>query len=329
MTGLPITCPKSDKLGILDGTLLEHCLRDLHEAGDVGALHIIDGAVRTGSVLDALLVDAFHDPVKLVVDFLCGPAEVSCILGHFETGGSDTTCVDSLSRGEEDAVVLEEVDSARLASHVGHLAAAPATVGLEFLRVILAELVLESARESNVARDAPSLLASDELGLLREPGSHILDHVPVGSAHVEHIVIHLRSHSVRNVADTVRTGDSDDLSTKLGSLHDCAPSDVTEAGDADLLVLDVLSSLAEKVLGEIEGTETGSLRTEDGSTPGSSLSGEDAGVVLAGELLVHSVEESDLTATYTYVTCRDVLVRTDAAPEFEHEGLAETHDFGI
>ena len=221
------------------------------------------------------------------------------------------------------------MDGTRLATHVGNLAAAPATVGLQFLGIVLAELVLERARESDVARDAPSLLAGDELNLSRELGGEILDHIPVGGTHIKHIFIHLRSHSLRNMAYSVRAGDGDNLGTELGSLLHSAPSHVTEAGDADLLAGDVLASLVEKVLGEIEGSETGGLRTKDGSSPCGTLSGKDPGVVLAGELLVHSVQEADLTSTYTYVTRRDVLVWADAAPELKHEGLAETHDLSV
>ena len=54
--------------GGLDHTLLEHSLSDLHEAGDVSALHVVDGAVSLAAVLHALLVDALHDPVKLSVN---------------------------------------------------------------------------------------------------------------------------------------------------------------------------------------------------------------------------------------------------------------------
>ena len=221
------------------------------------------------------------------------------------------------------------MDGTRLATHVGNLAAAPATVGLKLLGVILAELVLESAREGDVARDAPSLLAGCELNLSRELGGEILDHIPVGGTHIKHIFIHLRSHSLRNMAYSVRAGDGDNLGTELGSLLHSAPSHVTEAGDADLLAGDVLASLVEKVLGEIEGTETGGLRTKDGSSPCGTLSGKDPSVVLTGEFLVHSVQVADLTSAYTHVTGRDVLVRTDAAPELKHERLAETHDLSV
>lgn len=57
------------------------------------------------------------------------------------------------------------------------------------------------------------------------------------------------------MAYSVRAGDGDNLGTELGSLLHSAPSHVTEAGDADLLAGDVLASLVEKVLGEIEGSK--------------------------------------------------------------------------
>ncbi len=85
----------------------------------------------------------------------------------------------------------------------------------------------------------------------------------------------------------------------------------------------------EEVLGEIERAEAGSLRTEDRTAPGHSLAGEDTGVVLACQFLIHAVEETYLAAADTYVARRDILVRADAAPELEHEGLAETHDFRV
>ncbi len=81
------------------------------------------------------------------------------------------------------------------------------------------------------------------------------------------------------------------------------------------------------MLGEIEGAEAGSLGTEDGTTPCAAFTGENACVVLACELLVHTVEVTNFAAAYAYVACRDVLVGADAVPELKHESLAETHDF--
>ena len=60
----------------LDDSLLEHSLSDLHEAGNVGTLDIVNMTVCLCTELNASLVDALHDEVQLVVNFLCGPADV-------------------------------------------------------------------------------------------------------------------------------------------------------------------------------------------------------------------------------------------------------------
>ena len=267
--------------------------------------------------------------MELLIDFLAAPADVRSVLRHLEARGSHATGVDSLARSEEHAIVLEEVDSARLAAHVGDLAAAPGAVGLQFLRVVFRKLVLESAREGDVAFHAPGLLARGEDSLARELGSHVLDLVAVRSTHHKHVVDHFLGDTVGNLADTVRAGDGDDLRTKFSSLGGSAPSHVAEAGQSHGAALDVLAGLVQQVLGEIEGTETGSLRTEDRTAPGSTLASEHTRVVLAGELLVHTVEITDLTAADTDVTGRDVLIRADALPQLGHEGLAETHDLVV
>ena len=54
----------------LDDTLLEHGLSHLHEAGDVGALHVVNMTVGLCTELNASLVDALHDVVQLIVNFL-------------------------------------------------------------------------------------------------------------------------------------------------------------------------------------------------------------------------------------------------------------------
>ena len=82
------------------------------------------------------------------------------------------------------------------------------------------------------------------------------------------------------------------------------------------------------VLKEVNSAEAGSFRTDERASERKSLSGEHA-VVLAGKLLVHSLEITDLAAAYSDVTCRNVHVRTYVSPELKHEGLAETHDLSV
>ena len=102
----------------LDDTLLQHGGGHLHEAGYVGALHVVHGTVRLLSELNALRVDGSHDEVKPFVNLLCTPAYMGSVLSHFKAGSGDAAGVHSLSRGEHHAVVLEIVDCSGLAAHV-------------------------------------------------------------------------------------------------------------------------------------------------------------------------------------------------------------------
>ena len=83
------------------------------------------------------------------------------------------------------------------------------------------------------------------------------------------------------------------------------------------------------MLHEIHSTETCSLRTENRAAPSHSLACKDTCIVLLSKLLVHSVHIADLSSADSYVTCRNVLVRTYHLPELEHESLAEAHDLSV
>jgi len=54
----------------LDDALSHHGVSYLHEAGDVGALHVVDVAVSLLAIFHAVLVDIVHDGVQTVVNFL-------------------------------------------------------------------------------------------------------------------------------------------------------------------------------------------------------------------------------------------------------------------
>ena len=267
--------------------------------------------------------------MQTIVHFFSLPTEMFCILCHLETGGCYATCVNGLTRRKEDTVGLEEMDSARLASHVGNLATTPATVGFELLCIVLGKLVLEGTRQGDVARDRPCFLSRCELTILRELIRHILYFITVRCTHNEHIINHFLGDTVRDGYHAVRTGDRHHLSAQLDRFGSRAPSHVTEAGDRYFLALDILACFVEQVLREVECAETGRLGTKDRTAPRHAFSGQHTCMILARELLVHTVEETDLTTAYAYVTCRDILVGTDAAPELEHKRLAETHNLCV
>ena len=52
-------------------------------------------------------------------------------------------------------------------------------------------------------------------------------------------------------------------------------------------------------------------------------------MVFAAQFLVHTVQEADFAAAHADIAGRNIHIRTDVAPQFQHESLAETHDFRI
>ena len=68
-----------------DDALAHHGVGNFHEAGDVGAFHIVDITVGFLAVFHTLGVDVLHDLVELFVDFLGSPLEVHGVLAHFKT----------------------------------------------------------------------------------------------------------------------------------------------------------------------------------------------------------------------------------------------------
>ena len=267
--------------------------------------------------------------METLVHFFGFPREVLGVLGHFETGSSHTSCVHCLTRSKKYAVVLEEMDCPRLTAHVRHLAATPATVGFQFLRIVLGELVLEGTRQGDVARNRPCFLACGESALFRELIAHVLHFIAVRSTHDEHVIDHLLGDTIFDSYHAVRTGDSYHFGAEFHCLLSGAPCYVSEARESDPFAFNIFACLMEQMLREIQSAVTGSLRTEDRTAPRHALTGEDTCMIFACELLVHAVEESYLTSANADVSCRDVLIRTDATPQFEHESLAETHDLCV
>ena len=220
------------------------------------------------------------------------------------------------------------MDSLGRAAHVRNLGAAPRAVSQQLLGVVAVELVLECAGQSDVALYRPSLLARGK-GSVGEALCEGSDDIAVRGAELQHIIDLLGGHAVGVVDHTVGTGDRDDLGTQLGSLRCGTPCYVAEARNGDSGAFEALAGLGEHVLYEVESSEARCLGTQDRTAPRHALTGKNAGVVLACEFLVHTVEEADLATAHAYVACRNVGVDTDVVPQLGHEGLAETHDLSV
>ena len=265
--------------------------------------------------------------MKLLVDFFGCPEVVLCVLGHLKTGDCDSTGVGCFAGCERDTGCLEGFDCLRGASHVGCLDDILDAVLDKELCIVTVELVLKSAGECHVDWDFPWLLALDEL--CAEFLCVRLDDVHVGCSELEHVGDLLGSVDSVLVKDvSVRSGECDDLGTELGGLCDCAPCDVTEAGDCYSLACEAVVVLFEHFVCEIHCSVTCCFRSDTASAPSPSFSCEDAGVLVA-DLSVCSVEVSDFSSAYSEVSGRDICIRTDVLLKLCHESTAESHDFCI
>ena len=119
------------------------------------------------------------------------------------------------------------------------------------------------------------------------------------------------------------------FSAEFNSLGSSTPSDVTEAREGDAFAGEGVAFFADHAVDVVDGAEAGGLGTDEATAPAVALAGQSTGGVLAGEFLVGTVEVADFAAAHAHVAGRAVLVGTDVAPQFIHEGLAEAHDFGV
>ena len=126
----------------LQDTLFDHRLGNLHEAGDIGALHIVDVTVLLGAVFEACVVDRRHDLVQLGIDLLGRPVEFLGVLRHFQTRCGDAAGVHGLARAIGNLRRDECVDSLGTAAHVRNFCHDLHAVGQQFAGILAVELVL-------------------------------------------------------------------------------------------------------------------------------------------------------------------------------------------
>ena len=155
-----------------------------------------------------------------------------------------------------------------------------------------------------------------------------LDHVVVRSAQFEHVgdLFGVETFGIVDVA--VRTGNRHDLGAQLGRLRRRTPRHVAEARYGDGLALDVHAGLFEHLAQEVHRAESRGFGTYQRTAVGHALAGQHARV-LARQLAVHAVQIADFAAAHADVTGRNVGLGADVAPQFDHEGLAEAHHFGV
>ena len=260
--------------------------------------------------------------------FAC-PREVCCVLSHFETRSSYTTCVHCFTRSKRQFVVLESLDSFRSTTHIRNFGNQLYFVCNQGLCIFFVEFVLESTRQSYIARDDPYFFAFYEFAFFGKLlGKRFYD-ILVRSTEFEHIVYHFVGHTVGYFYATVGTRQTDNFRSKLSSFLRSTPSNVTETGNYYALSFDGFFEFFQHVVYKVECTVTCCFGTNKRATPIDTFTCEYACVVFTGKFLVHTVHKTDFTTAYANVAGRNVRIGTDMMPQFEDECLAETHYFGI
>lgn len=102
-----------------------------------------------------LTVDALHNAVEFLINFLERPAEAETVLAHFERGGRYAASVRRLAGSKEDAVFLQVFDRVGSGGHIRAFGNDGYAVFDEGFRVFEKKFVLGSAGKSDVALNLP------------------------------------------------------------------------------------------------------------------------------------------------------------------------------
>src|SRR5690554_742166 len=309
-----------------DHALGQHGVGYLDEAGDVGALDVIDVTILALAIALTGRVDGLHDGVQAGIDFAIGPLHAHGVLAHLQTADSDAAGVGCLARGEQDAGFLEDVDGLQGRGHVGTLGDAEAAVGDQRARVIPIELVLGGAGQGDVTGQVPGALTGEELQI------QLIGHVQQAGAalvlQIHQVVPLFGGHALGEVQGATGVGYRDDLGTQFHGLQCRVLRHVAGTGNRHALAFEAAVALLEHFLGEIHAAVTGCFGTDQAATVGQALAGQYRSEFVA-QALVLAIQEADLPGTDADVTGGDVQILADVARQLGHEGLAEAHYFSV
>ena len=270
--------------------------------------------------------DFFHDGLELGVDLFEGPRQAVAVLAHLQAGDGHATGVGSLGRAVQHAVLLVDLDGLRGGRHVRTLDDHGHAVVHELLCGFAINLVLGGARQSDVALDGPHALAALVVLGARNALGVFLD---AAALDFLDLLDDLDVDAVRVVDVAVGVGDGDDLGAQLLSLLSGVGGHVAGAGDHDGLALEgVVAQHAQGFLGVVAHAVTGGLGAGQGAAEFQTLTGQDAGVLVA-DALVLAEQVADLTTTDVDVAGGNVGELADVAAQLSHEGLAEAHDLSV
>ena len=270
--------------------------------------------------------NVLHDGLELAVNLFEGPGKAVGVLAHLKAGNCHAARVRGLSGAVEHVVGLVDGDCLRSGRHVGAFAHHGAAVGDKGLGGLLVDLVLGGARQGDVARNGPHALAALVVLGARHALCIFLDAAAMAQLDV---LDHVKLNAVRIVDVAVGIGGGHNLRAEGLSLLGGEDGHVAGAGnDHGFAFKRVIAQHAHCLGGVVAQAVTGGLSASQGAAEFEALAGEHAGILVA-DALVLAEQVADLAAAHVDVAGRNVGELADMTAQFRHEGLAETHDFGI
>ena len=198
------------------------------------------------------LTACLHDLLELAIDFLRGPAVSLRVLGHLETGNSDTTSIGGFTGSVETNTLgavgrlgglsgsLEDVDGFLGGTHVGTLGNVSDTSHDQSLCLLARDLVLSSTGKGDVGlwNQSPWPLALVPLvaGSSIEGGEGLSLKFEVGNLRD---VLGGETGFRGGDQRSGRVGEGEDLSAELNDLESSVLGDVSGTRKEDLLALPV------------------------------------------------------------------------------------------
>ena len=144
---------------LLYTTVRNHRVGYLHKTTDICTLHIVYIAISLRAILHAHLVYILHYRVELLIDLLFCPLDTHRVLRHLQARSGYTSCIRCLTRSVEDSICKEDIDSLGCRRHICTLGNALTTVVDKLLSLLAIQLILRSARQCDIALNAPRTLA--------------------------------------------------------------------------------------------------------------------------------------------------------------------------